>query len=366
MRPPRGYWAVTRHEDIRRVHRDSKTFSAASGTFLFDNMSSEDEYVAAGMMGTDPPRHTKLRALVESTFTARTLKRIRTQVEARALQLVAAVVPLGECDFKDIVDPLPRLMVCDLLGIPESDRAEIARLVNLVTAGSGPEGYETSLQASRQIASYAINLARERVKEPKDDLLTLLVNAEVDGERLSEGDLGAMAHLLIVAGLDTTAATLHLALLALDEFPTERARLLDDFERYASTAVEEMLRWATPGTYIRRVAVADTVVGRQEIAKGDNVVLWFRSGNRDEQVFRDPYKFDVARSPNPHVAFGGGGRHFCLGNELARMEMRAMWAALLKHLPDIQHLGTPRYLPTPQYVLIEGPLPCRYTSCQIP
>jgi cytochrome P450 len=364
-RPPRGYWAITCHADIRRVQRDSRTFSATTGTFLFDNMSPEDEYAAAGMMGTDPPRHRQLRALVESAFTARTLARIRTQTEMRAYQLVAAVAPLGSCDFKQIVDPLPRLAVCDLLGIPESDRAEIARLVHLQTAGSG-DGYDTALQAARDIARYAIELARIRAINPQDDLITLLVNAEVEGERFAEPDLGAMANLLIVAGLDTTAATLQLMLLAFDDFPQERARLMEDFDRYAPTAIEEILRWATPGTHIRRVATEETTIGDQKIARGDNVVLWFRSGNRDESAFADPYKFDIARSPNPHIAFGGGGRHFCLGNELARMEIRAMLAALFKYLPDIHHLGTPRYHPTPQYILVDGPLPCAYTACQVP
>ena len=365
LRPPRGYWAVTRHADIRKVHRDSKLYSAASGTFLFDNMSLEDEYIAAGMMGTDPPRHTHLRKLVELTFTSRTLSRIKARIELRALDRVKAVAPLGECDFKELVDPLPRLMVCDLLGIPEADHAELARLVHLVTAGSGPDGYENSLQASRDIADYTVRLARERAVAPQDDLLTLLVNAEVDGQRLSETDLGAMAHLLIVAGIDTTAATLHNSLLAFDEFPSERARLLGDFNRYIETAADEIVRWATPGLYIRRVATDDAHIGDQKIAKGDNVVLWFRSGNRDERAFTDPYRFDVSRSPNPHLGFGGGGRHYCLGNELAKMEIRAMWAVLLKYLPDIHHVGPVRYLPTPQYLITEGDMRCRFTATEV-
>ena len=361
---PRAYWAVTRHADIQRVSRDTDTFSAADGTFLFDNLPPEDEYAAAGIMGLDPPRHTKLRGLVQKAFTPRTLARIESQIRERAQQLVAAVAPLGECDYRQIVDPMPHLTVCDLLGIPEEGRDHMAHLVHVVAAASGPNGYDQSLQASRDLAAYAIEIARNRASDPREDLITELVNAELDGERFQEEDLGAMVALLIVAGADTTAGTLHQALVALDAFPAERARLLTDFDRFGETAVEEILRWATPGVYIRRTAKIDTEIGAQRITAGENVVLWFRSGNRDESVFEDPYRFDISRTPNPHLAFGGGGRHFCLGNGLARMELRAMLQTLLEELPDIHLLEEPRWLPTPQYVLVEGPMPCRFTPRQ--
>ena len=362
---PKGYWAITRHADIQQVHRDSKRFLAGTGTFLFDNMSLEDEYTAAGMMGTDAQRHTKLRALVQTAFTPKTLARIQGQIEKRCLELVGHVSEHGSCDYKAIVSPLPHLTVCDLMGFPDADRDEIARLVHLVTGASGPDGYDISLQASRDIAEYAIRVSRERKQKPQDDLLTLLVQAEVDGEHFTEHDLGAMVHLIVVAGADTTAGTLHEALLALDRFPAERARLIQDFDEYIATAVEEVIRWATPGTYIRRRARENAIVGGQEIAEGDNLVLWFRSGNRDELVFEDPYRFDVARSPNPHLGFGGGGRHFCLGHELARMEIRTMLRTLMTHVPDIHLTTEPVWLPTPQYVLIDGPMPCEFTPVKI-
>lgn len=362
---PNGYWAITRHADIQAVHRNTQLFSAARGTFLFDNMSAEDEYVAAGMMGTDAPRHTKQRALVQSTFTPKTISRIKAQIEQRCQELVAAVAARGECDYKDIVNPLPLMTVSDLMGFPEADQEEIGRLIHLITGATGPNSFDISLQASRDLTMYAIELSRERAKKPQDDLITLLVQAEVDGERLSESDLGSMVHLIAVAGADTTAGTLHNALITLDAFPDQRKLLVEDFDRYIDTAIEEIVRWATPGVHLRRTALADCVIGEQPIKAGESVVMWFRSGNRDETVFADPYKFDITRSPNPHLGFGGGGPHFCLGAVLARMEIRMMLKALIQHVPDIHLTTTATWLPTPQYVLVDGPMPCRFTPKQV-
>lgn len=362
---PRGYWAITRHADIRAIHPNTKTFIAGKGTFLFDNMSWDDEYLAAGMMGTDAPLHTKLRALVQSTFTPKTISRMQAQIQRRSLELVAAVSEAGTCDYKDIVNPLPLMTICDLMGFPEKDHEEVGRLINLVTGATGPDSFDISLQASRDLTHYAIEISRERAKEPRDDLVTLLVQAEVDGERLSEADLGAMVHLIAVAGADTSAGTLHSALIALDDFPDQRALLVGDFDRYIATAVEEIVRWATPGVHLRRTAVEDVVIGEQAVKAGESVVMWFRSGNRDAAVFKDPYQFDITRSPNPHVGFGGGGPHFCLGALLAKLEIKMMLKALLTHIPDIQLLTKADWLPTPQYVLVDGPMPCKFTPKKI-
>ena len=362
---PRGYWAITRHAHIREIHPNTKVFSAAKGTFLFDNMSLEDEYVAAGMMGTDAPVHTKLRALVQSTFTPKTISRMQAQIERRSLELVAAVSERGECDYKAIVDPLPLMTICDLMGFPEEDHAEVGRLIHLVTGATGPDSFDISLQASRDLIAYAIAFSRIRAADPRDDLVTLLVQAEVDGERLSEADLGAMVHLIAVAGADTSAGTLHNALTALDQFPEQRALLAGDFDRYIGTAIEEIVRWATPGTHLRRTALEDIVIGGQLIKAGESVVMWFRSGNRDELAFKNPYTFDITRSPNPHVGFGGGGPHFCLGALLAKLEIKMMLKALMTHIPDIRLTKKPDWLPTPQYVLVDGPMPCRFTPTHI-
>jgi len=358
---PNGYWAITRHADIRAIHPNTKVFSAAKGTFLFDNMSMEDEYLAAGMMGTDAPVHTKLRGLVQATFTPKTISRMRAQIQRRSLELVAAVSEKGQCDYKEIVNPLPLMTICDLMGFPEEDHNEVGRLVHLVTGATGPDSFDISLQASRDLTRYAIDLSRKRAKDPRDDLLTLLVQAEVDGERLTEADLGAMVHLISVAGADTSAGTLHNALTALDQFPDQRALLLSDFDRYIDTAIEEIVRWASPGAHLRRTALEDVVIGNQLIKAGESVVLWFRSGNRDETAFKEPYKFDITRSPNPHVGFGGGGPHFCLGALLAKLEIKMMLQALLTHIPDIHLTTKANWLPTPQYVLVDGPMPCKFT-----
>lgn len=361
LAPPRGYWAVTRHADIQRASRDGGTFSAADGCLLFDNLPPEDEYEMEGIMCLDPPRHTKLRGVVQKAFNPRMIARLEDQIWDRARQLVTAVAPLGECDYRQIADPLPHHTICDLLGIPEEARDEVARLNHIVAEASGPYGYDEVLKGRQAMADFAIGIARERASDPRDDLISELVKARIDGKPMDDHDLAIMAWLLIEAGGGTTADALHEALLALDRFPSERERLLSDFDGFGDFAVEEVLRWASPGVYIRRIATADTEIGDQRIAAGDNVVLWFRSGNRDESVFEDPYRFDVGRTPNPHLAFGGGGRHFCLGSTLARMEIRAMLQTLLQVLPDIHLLQEPRWLPTPQLVLIDGPMPCRFT-----
>jgi cytochrome P450 len=249
------------------------------------------------------------------------------------------------------------------MGVPESDLPEIQRLVD-ITVQFGNDDYaptfEESIGAAKAVAAYGVQLARERRRRPQEDLTTVLVQGMVDGRRLSDEDIGASFWLLIGAGIETTATTAAHGMLALTRHPAERALWQADFDALARCAVEELLRWASPLLNFRRTATRDTEVAGQPIAKGENVVLWYISANRDEQVFSEPYRFDIRRDPNPHLAFGGGGPHFCLGNALARLELRALFAELFHQLPDIEITGEPVPLPNP-FLETFASLPCSFT-----
>jgi cytochrome P450 len=364
---PRGHWAVTRHEDVVAVSRDAKTFCAGRGTMLFDNLSPDDEYAYSGFLSMDAPRHSQLRRLVSKAFTPRTMRVIEGQIRDQARLAVSAVAERGGCDFlHDLVGPFPIGVIGDMMGVPASDRPEIQRLVDITVQFGNDEyapTFDDSIQAARDVAAYGLTLASERRARPTDDLTSTLVQAEVDGRRLSEDDIGAFFWLLMSAGTETTATTAAHGMLALTRNPSERARWQADFDAMAPTAVEELLRWATPLLNFRRVATTDTEVAGQAIAEGDNVIVWYVSANRDEAVFAEPYRFDLGRAPNSHVAFGGGGPHFCLGSALARIELRALFSELFARLPDIEISGEPVPLPNPFLETYQA-LPCSFTPAE--
>ena len=248
----------------------------------------------------------------------------------------------GECDFvTEMSAELPLQVIADLLGVPQEDRHLVFDWSNRMIGSEDPEynlSAELAQDASMELYSYFNNLAAQRKIDPKDDLVTVLLNAEVDGERLSELELDLFFLLLSVAGNETTRNAISHGMVALSEHPDQKQRLLDD-PSLIDSAVEEMLRWATPVMHFRRQATAPTQIGDQKIGEDEKVVFWHISANRDDEVFDDPYRFDVTRSPNEHVAFGGGGPHFCLGANLARMEMKIMFEEVLRRLPDIEVSG---------------------------
>lgn len=339
-----GFWAVTRHADIVRISRDSETFISGKGSNIADLPQDLSEFFGS-MISMDPPRHTKLRGLVNKGFTPKMVAKIDDDVRRRAREIVDAVAPKGACDFvEEIAAPLPLQIICDMMGIPASDQRRVFELTNIILGVGDPEFVTTLdglMAASMEMFQYAQNLGEQRRADPQTDLTTTLMHAEVDGERLTPQEFGSFFILLAAAGNETTRNSISHGMKALTDFPAERQKWLADFERVSPTAVEEIVRWASPVIHFRRTTTKDVEISGQPIKAGEKVVMFYNAGNRDPRVFDDPYRFDVTRDPNDHVGFGGGGTHFCLGANLARREIRVMFEELLTRLPDIQVVGTP-------------------------
>ena len=358
-----GFWALTRWEDVFTASRAPDLFTSGRGTSIGDMPTELLEFFGS-MINMDAPRHTKLRLLVNKGFTPRMVARVEEMVRERARAIVDAVAPRGECDFvADIAAALPLGIICEMMGIPPSDYKRIFELTNTILGIGDPE-YATTIEdlmaAGLELFQYAQRLGAERLSQPRDDITSALMHAEVDGQRLTEQELGSFFILLVAAGNETTRNAISHGMRALTDWPDERRKWQQDFRRYQPTAVEEIVRWATPVMHFRRTAARDTVIGGQVIKEGDKVVLWYNSANRDERKFPDPYRFDIGRDPNEHVGFGGGGPHFCLGANLARREIAVMFEELFRRLPDIEISGDPDMLLS---AFIHGikRMPCRFT-----
>lgn len=345
--PDGGYfWAVTRHDDIVAVNRDAKTFSSHDGSALLEDLTPDSlEMNRMMMLNMDPPEHTKLRKIVNKGFTPRRINELQDALRERARDIVAAVAAKGECDFVvDIASELPLQAIAEILGVPQEDRHKVFDWSNRLIGFDDPE-FGTS-RADAQVAAselfaYSQELAEHHRADPRDDIVSTLLRAEVDGHSLSDMDFNLFFLLLAVAGNETTRNNTSLAMQALIEHPAERQKLIDDPTRI-DLAVEEFLRWATPVMHFRRNAMVDTEIRGQAIAQGDRVVMWHISGNRDEGTFDDPFAFVVDRDPNlhlNHIAFGGGGPHFCLGANLARAELKIIFTELLRTIPDMEMAG---------------------------
>jgi cytochrome P450 len=362
----RGYWAVLSHAGVRAASRSPQTFVSGLGTELFE-LPLEVAQIYSGMLNMDAPRHTRLRGLVSTAFSPRFVAQLELAVRRRAAAVVDAVCERGACDFAaDIAEPFPLAVICDMLGVPEQDRHELARLSRIsVPLGDAEFGtFDDAFQAALDLIEYGKDLQRARRGRPSGDLTSLLAEAEVDGERLSQDEAGSFFELLITAGIETTSATIAHGMIALCRNPEQRARWHGD-PAVTATALEEVLRWATPVIHFRRTAAGDTELAGQRIAAGDKVVLFYHSANRDETVFEDPYRFDVRRDPNPQLAFSGGGPHFCLGAHLARMEMRVMFHALFTRLPDLELAGEPELMHSMFFNGVKS-MPCSFTPTRSP
>ncbi len=304
------------------------------------------------MINMDAPKHTKLRLIVNRGFTPRQVARIDDSVREQAKEIVERVAPLGECDFvSEIAAALPLQIICDMMGIPRSDVQMIFELTNTILGVGDPEYVQTLDQlmaAGMGLFQYGIALAQDRLDNPRDDITTALMQAEVEDEsgkhRLTTGELGSFFLLLVVAGNETTRNAISHGMLALTNNPDQRKVWTSDFEVVSPTAVEEIVRWATPVINFRRTATRDVMIGDQQIKEGQKVVMFYNSANRDERNFDDPFRFDVLRTPNEHFGFGAGGPHFCLGANLARREIRVMFEEVLRRLPDIEITGEPDML----------------------
>ena len=346
-----GYWALTRRNDIVAVSRNNEVFRSGRGV-MFENFPEELLEASQSFLAMDPPRHTFLRKLVSAAFTPRQVRRIEDSIKANAKVIVEELRAAGSgVDFVEhCAKELPIRTLSDMVGIPESDRERVAQAADaMVSSGdpvylNGRHPMEVLFEAQMYVHQVALALAAERRENPGDDLFSSLVNAEVDGDRLANADVAAFFVLLSVAANDTTRQTTSHAMKALTDFPDQRAWLLEDFDNRIGTAVEEFIRWASPVMTFRRTAATDFEVGGQLIQAREKVVMFYPSGNWDTEVFDHPERLDLSRSPNPHVSFGGGGVHFCLGAHVARAQLRAIFGELLRQLPDIQ-AGDPVYVP---------------------
>jgi cholest-4-en-3-one 26-monooxygenase len=342
--PEGGFWCVTRHADIVTVNRDWDTWSSWRGA-VFMRDPDDLEISRMMMLNMDPPEHAKLRKLVNRGFTPMRIRELREVLARRATTIIDEIYERGECDLvESIASELPLQAIADFLGVPQEDRHLVFKWSNTMIGSEDPEytvSPTDSQAAAGELYVYAQGLAADRREHPRDDIVSDLVHAEIDGDRLSDTDFNLFFLLLAVAGNETTRNAISHSVLALLENPDQRAWLAEDPARWQS-ALEELLRWATPVMHFRRTATRDTEIAGQPVAEGEKVLMWHISGNRDETVFDDPYTLDLGRTPNDHlahIAFGGGGPHFCLGANLARAEMHVMLAEIVDRLPDLELAG---------------------------
>ncbi len=357
-----GFWAITKYEDLKHVSRSPKLFCSSQGTNIESHDGETLQRLQMIMLNMDPPKHVKFRRLVQRGFTPNRVQHMEARTRERARAIVDAVAGRGECDFvNDVAAELPLQVIADLMGVPQEDRRILFDLSNRLIGFEDPEfqtSREDAMQASAEMWAYANQLAARRREGPQDDLTTALLTGEVDGERLNELEYDSFFLLLAVAGNETTRNLISHGMLALMRHPESRDRLVAD-PSLIPDAVEEMLRYSPPVMYFRRTATADTEIRGVPIRAGDKVVLYYPSVNRDEDVFEDPDRFDVTRSPNHHLAFGIG-EHFCLGANLARLEINILFEELLARLPDMEIAGEVRRL---RSSFIDGikEIPVRYT-----
>jgi len=338
----KGFWAVVRYDDIVAVSRDTTTFSNRDGIqVLF-----EGDLPHAGegsMIEMDPPEHTRFRRLVGPTFSSMGVGKLQDQIRSRVIDILDSLEGRDEIDFvRDFATPLPLGVFYDLMGVPSEDQRRMLELADRTFFSGDPRfgGDQHGIgEAGREIQAYGRWLADQRTKEPKNDVMSALVAANIDGQRLTTQDLGSFFGLLGAAGADTTRSSLSYGLRALSDFPVQKAAWLQDIDGRAVAATEEIVRWASPTMHMRRTATQDTELAGQKISAGDKVALWYASGNFDESKFDHPDRFDIGRKSNPHMAFGMAGPHFCLGAHLAKLEIRLAYTELLRRYPEVHATG---------------------------
>jgi methyl-branched lipid omega-hydroxylase len=366
-----GYYALMRHADVSEVSRHPEIYRSGQGAVSMVDLPPEMLDFFGGMINADNPRHTRLRRIVSQAFNPRMIRSIEATIQSVADETIERASALGGCDFVvDIAARLPLKVICDMMGVPESEYATVFRCSNVILSMGDPEYVPEGtdpliafMNAGVELRDMMEELGRVRLERPTDDLTSALVNANVDGEALSRAELASFFILLVVAGNETTRNAISHGLLALTEHPEERARWMADFDGLASTAADEIVRWASPVIWMRRTVAEDTELSGTPLRTGERVVLMYASANRDEEVFTDPYRFDVGRSPNPHLGFGAPGPHFCLGAHLAREEIVVMFRELFRRLPDIEATGEPDRL---RSAFINGikHLNCTYTPAR--
>ncbi len=347
-----GFWVITKHADVITCNRDSATFSSAQArggvVGLEENLVGQTEAEQAGgrmMLMMDPPDHTRYRKLVNRGFTPRMINVLEPHIRELTNRILDEAIASDECDFVvDVAAELPLEVIAELIGVPREDRHKIFEWSNRMVGSEDPEytvSQEEVFNAQVEMFMYAQALADQRRTEPREDIVSTLLSSEVDGDTLSDMDFNLFFLLLSVAGNETTRNAIAHGMNALLENPDQYELLAGDPEGNIAGATEEILRWASPVMYFRRNATRDFELRDKTIKDGDKISLWYISANRDEEVFEDPFRFDLARDPNPHIAFGGGGPHFCLGAQLARMEIHVLFEELVRRVPRVEALGAP-------------------------
>lgn len=342
-----GYWVVTKHKDVKEVSRRSDVFSSLEKTALprykDGTVQAQIDTGKFVLLNMDAPHHTHLRKIVSRAFTPRAVEQLRADLAERARQIVAAAAAEGKGDFVEQVScELPLQAIAGLMGVPQEDRMKLFHWSNQMVGDMDPEfANNDAISASVELITYGMQMAAERSANPGEDLVTKLVQADVDGHKLSDDEFGFFVILLAVAGNETTRNSITQGMMAFTDFPDQWELFKRD---RPGTAADEIVRWATPVTSFQRTALVDTELAGVPIKKGQRVVMFYRSANFDEEVFEEPLRFNILRDPNPHVGFGGTGAHFCIGANLARMTIDLMFNAIADAMPDLTSLAKPERL----------------------
>jgi cholest-4-en-3-one 26-monooxygenase len=342
-----GFWAITKLDDVKEVSRRSDIFSSYENGVIprFNNeIAREDiEVQRSVMLNMDAPHHTRLRKIISRGFTPRAVGRLHDELHDRAQHIAKAAAAAGSGDFVEQVScELPLQAIAGLLGVPQEDRDKLFRWSNEMTGNDDPEYADIDPKASSaELIMYAMKMAEEKAKNPGDDIVTQLIEADIDGEKLTDDEFGFFVVMLAVAGNETTRNSITQGMMAFADHPDQWELFKKD---RPETAADEIVRWATPVTSFQRTALEDYDLSGVQIEKGQRVIMFYRSANFDEEVFEDPYKFNILRDPNPHVGFGGTGAHYCIGANLAKMTINLIFNAVADNMPDLKPIATPERL----------------------
>ncbi len=360
-----GFWAITSHQHVTEVSTNPEIFCSGKG-IQFEEIPDDILEAASSFLAMDGPKHMILRRLMSFAFTPRQIAKIEEQIKAQAAVIIDDLIATGDCDFvKNVSMRLPMWSIYEMLGLPVDRREEAAHYADGMVSwaddevAAGREPGEVVTDSLVGLLTMGMEFAQETRKHPRNDIWSNLVAAEVDGQRLTDEEMGSFFVLLSVAGNDTTRNTISLTAKAFSDFPDQRAILLEDFPGRIGVAIDEFLRWATPIMTMRRTATRDAMLGGREIKEGEWLALFYSSANRDERMFTDPWAFDVLRTPNKQFAFGGGGPHYCMGSFLAKMQLRHIFDNLLHRVPNLQ-LGEPEFL-VGNFVNAVKSMPCTVT-----